>query len=289
MDPSDQRSVDNTASRALIIRIAKNWDRDSCEPLVVSQREDRSLFVVDGQHRLAAAIMRGDIEQLPCFVCALPDLASEADRFVQFNKNRKSLSSLDLWKASVASGDPVALEITGSLERAGLRVSGTTNNTVGTNALTNIGGLQRCYRKQGLDQLSAVLDVLANAYRGEVMQYAGTVFTGIAAVVADEFRPGWSESTQRTELIEFVKSKKQVKWFSLVQVELAESGGVRQQVAETVFREAWTKWHQKQPQQVQPIKPAPQKLSFEEQLRRVEAGEVGICENVRITNVIGKL
>lgn len=169
---SYQRSVDNTASRALIIRIAKNWDWDLCQPFIVSQREDRSLYVVDGQHRLAAAIMRNDIDQLPCFVCALPDLASEADRFVQFNKNRKSLSSLDLWKASAASGDTAALKITASVARVGLRISGTTNNTVGTDALTNIGGLQRCYRKQSIDQLSAVLDVLANAYRGEVMQYA---------------------------------------------------------------------------------------------------------------------
>ncbi len=80
-----------------------------------------------------------------------------------------------------------------------------------------------------------------------------------------------------------------MKWFSLVQVELAESGGVRMQVAEAVFRGAWAKWQQKAPEQIQPNKSGPQRVSFEEQLRRVEAGEVGICKNVKITNVVGKL
>ena len=155
IDPAYQRSIDNTTSKALIGRIAKDWDWDLCQPLVVSQREDRQLFVVDGQHRLAAAIARGDIEQLPCFICSLPDIAAEANRFVQFNRNRRALKPLDLWKAAVASGDEHALAINAALDAAGLKISPTSNNICGIDQLTNIGGLQRCYREQGIDQLAA--------------------------------------------------------------------------------------------------------------------------------------
>jgi ParB-like nuclease domain len=243
VDPAYQRSIDNTQSKQLINRIAKDWDWDLCQPLVVSRRDDNQLYVVDGQHRLAAAIARNDIEQLPCFICSLPDIAAEADRFVQFNRNRKALKPLDLWKAAVASGDANALQIVAALDAAGLKVAPTSNNIIGTDQLTNIGGLQRCLKEQGFDQLTAVLDVLGTAFRGETMQYGGTIFTGIAAIIADECREtdpkAWLSSHRAGLLVECLQTKTQAKWFNRVQVTLANSGGVRKQVNERVFREVW--------------------------------------------------
>lgn len=242
VDPAYQRSIDNTSSRGLIQRIAKDWDWDLCQPLVVSQREDRQLYVVDGQHRLAASILRGDIEQLPCFICSLPDIAAEADRFVQFNRNRKALKPLDLWKAAVASGDANALQIFAALDAAGLKIAPTANNIAATDQVTNIGGLQRCYREQGIDQLTATLDVLASAYRGEILQYAGTIFTGIAAIIADE---GTMPPATSAQLIACIQAKTQAQWYLRVQQSHADHGGKRNQVTGVVFRDAWGMWQGK--------------------------------------------
>lgn len=246
VDPSYQRSIDNTVSRALINRIAKDWDWDLCQPLVISRREDGQLYVVDGQHRLAAAMARGDIDQLPCFICNLPDIAAEADRFVQFNRNRKALKPLDLWKAAVASGDEAALQIVAALDAAGLKVHSTSNNRdMKPDIITNISGLQRCYREQGVEQLAAGLDVMANAFRGQVLQYAGTIFTGIAAIIADESKttpPRQFQHGHRSGLlIECLQSKTQAQWFLAVQRRLV-GGGVRRQATEDVFRAAWGAW-----------------------------------------------
>jgi hypothetical protein len=68
IDDAYQRSIDTGPSRSLIQKIAKGWDWRMCLPLVVSKREDGSLWVLDGQHRLAAAKVRGDIPYLPCCV-----------------------------------------------------------------------------------------------------------------------------------------------------------------------------------------------------------------------------
>ncbi len=245
VDPSYQRSIDNTTSKQLIHRIAKDWDWDLCQPLVVSRRDDGQLYVVDGQHRLAASILRNDIEQLPCFICSLPDIAAEADRFVQFNRNRKALKPLDLWKAAVASGEETALQIVGALDAAGLKVASSSNNTSAPDQVTNIGGLQRCYREQGIDQLAVTLDLLANAYRGEILQYSGTIFTGIAAIVADESKVTPPRSFQNGHrsglLIECIQTKSQAQWFGRVQQRLV-GGGVRKQATEEVFRAAWGAW-----------------------------------------------
>ena len=70
IDESYQRSIDTGPSQSLVKRIARDWDWGLCQPLNVAKREDGSLWVIDGQHRLAAARDRGDIYDLPCVVIA---------------------------------------------------------------------------------------------------------------------------------------------------------------------------------------------------------------------------
>ena len=64
VDAAYQRSIETQESQRLIARIARGWDWRLCQPLVVSLRADRQLYVVDGQHRLEAARLRGDIPHL---------------------------------------------------------------------------------------------------------------------------------------------------------------------------------------------------------------------------------
>lgn len=68
IDPAYQRDVTNGSSLTLIRRLAQHWNWDLCQPLVVARRAGGGLFVIDGQHRLEAARLRGDIPQLPCVV-----------------------------------------------------------------------------------------------------------------------------------------------------------------------------------------------------------------------------
>ena len=45
---------------------------------VVARRSDGGLYVVDGQHRMAAAILRRDIGQLPCVISSYASAGDEA-------------------------------------------------------------------------------------------------------------------------------------------------------------------------------------------------------------------
>ena len=104
VDCSYQRSIDSPSSRALIKRIAGEWDWSLFQLLVVSRRPDGELYVVDGQHRLEAARMRGDLHDLPCSVYDFRLVSHEADAFVALNQQRKPLTRLDLFKGSVIGG-----------------------------------------------------------------------------------------------------------------------------------------------------------------------------------------
>lgn len=244
IDEEYQRTLSAGASQSLIRRIAMHWDWGLCQPLFVARRGDGGLYVVDGQHRLEAARQRGDIWQLPCVVTSFATMADEAAAFVSLNQQRRPLTQLDLFKAALAGGDFEASQIAIAVHDAGLAIAPHTNVTAWKpNMVANIGGLQRCYRAHGLQVLTAALDVLAVSFRGEVIRYAGTIFPGIEAVVADELKldPQFVDGRARILLIAMVSADEQADWYRCVSARTADVP-TRRAAAAAVFRDAWAAW-----------------------------------------------
>lgn len=220
IDEGYQRSIDNPASQKLIRKIARDWDWSLCLPLVVARREGNAMFVIDGQHRLAAAKMRGDIQQMPCVIMDFPDPATEADKFVKLNSNRAPLTALDLFRAALASGDEDAALIMDAMTDAGLKLAKGTNNQVMPPAtIGNVGGLRNVLKTHGERCLRDSLIVLASAYEGEVLRLAGTIFPGIATIVAGELA-ATKETPDDWEdvfpmIVEFVGATPQTEWRTL--------------------------------------------------------------------------
>lgn len=83
-----------------ITKIAENWDDSKCNVLLVSYAENRGHFnVVDGQHRAAAARMRG-VEYLVCEIFVGLTLSKEAALFVDQNVDTKKLTPFDTYRAN---------------------------------------------------------------------------------------------------------------------------------------------------------------------------------------------
>jgi hypothetical protein len=185
IDDSYQRSIDTGPSQSLVKRIARDWDWGLCQPLNVAKRADGSLYVIDGQHRLAGAQLRGDIYDLPCVVVATQSADDEAAAFVALNQQRRPLGKLDLYKAALAAGDKEALAIQDALEGAGLSVAATSNpDWWKPGQVSNIGGLERCLRQNGERVLKSACLVASVAFSGQVLRYFGTIFPGIESAVA---------------------------------------------------------------------------------------------------------
>jgi len=185
IDPAYQRSIDNGESQALIRRIAVHWDWGLCQPLTVARRDDGSFWVVDGQHRLAAARLRRDIYDLPCVIMASGSVADEAAAFVAMNSQRKKLNALDLFKAALAAGDDDAVAVMGLIEAAGLSLAAHSNWTAWKpGMISNIAGVLALYRKGGGMVTRRALVVLSRAFEGQVLRYAGTIFGGVGGLIA---------------------------------------------------------------------------------------------------------
>lgn len=184
LDDSYQRSTDNGASQALIRRIASGWDWRMCLPLVVSKRDDGTLWVIDGQHRLAAAKLRGDIPFLPCVIGVYGTVADEAAMFVSMNRARKPMNRLDDFHAALAASDADALEIQRLVTAAGLSISRNTSSSAwkpGEIAFT--ASIASTLRKHGHQVVSAALTNIAEAFPDQKVVHSGSIFLGIIKVL----------------------------------------------------------------------------------------------------------
>jgi len=185
VDDSYQRSIDTGPSRALIKRIAMGWDWRKCLPLVVSKRDDGSLFVIDGQHRLAAAQLRGDVQFLPCCVAVYADVADEAAMFVEMNRERRAINRLDDFHAAQAGADPDALAIAEMVRSVGFTVSrrtGSASWAPGEVAFTTAIGKVR--RRHGEALARQALELMSIAFAGQRLSAGSSVYTATCAILA---------------------------------------------------------------------------------------------------------
>lgn len=110
-----------SAIKNKIADITAEWSWLACGALIVAKR-DGSLWVVDGQHRLLAAMRRSDIRALPCVIFETETIKDEAIGFLSANTNRRPVTAIGKHKALVASGDEAASFVSRILEAKGLRV-----------------------------------------------------------------------------------------------------------------------------------------------------------------------
>jgi hypothetical protein len=186
VDQSYQRSIDNDGSRRLIASIAANFDWRLCAPLVVSRRPDGSKVIIDGQHRWAAAVRRGDLLQLPCCLFTYDSPEDEARMFIVANRARKPMNRLDDFHAALAAADEDAMELQRLVTEAGLRMARNTSSTAwraGEVAFTS--SIATALRRHGPAIVSAALTSVAEAYEGRPLTYGASIFGALIKLFAN--------------------------------------------------------------------------------------------------------
>ncbi|MDT7527796.1 hypothetical protein OVY29_03850 [Sphingopyxis sp. SE2] len=186
VDPSYQRSIDNAASRRLIASIAASFDWRLFSSLIVSARPDGSRVIIDGQHRWAAAVRRGDLTHLPCCSFSYPTPEDEARMFITANRARKPMNRLDDFYAALAAADEDALEIHRLVTEAGLTVA----RSMAVNArkpgeISFTSSIAAGLRRHGEAVVSAALTSMAEAFDGESVAQGSSVFNALVLLFAE--------------------------------------------------------------------------------------------------------
>jgi hypothetical protein len=109
-------------------------------------------------------------------------------------------------------------------------------------ALGNIGGIQASWRRHGPDVTRLALRALREGFDGQVLQYAGSIFPGVSAVVsaeAKQFRPAFTDKSW-TALITMIRSKTQDEWRSAMLMARAHDPNLTlPKASEKVLLDAW--------------------------------------------------
>jgi hypothetical protein len=155
-----------------------------CQPLDVSVRSTREYgdqyYVIDGQHRLEAARIRG-VAHLPCVIYRDLTSEDEARLFVQLQQNRRALGSIDLFWAMFHSGEPSAIRIVELCAKNGFDIARKLGDNA-NNKIACVSAMQRVYRySEGT--LDETLRVLRDTWDGAHDSLLRNVVQGLGRFV----------------------------------------------------------------------------------------------------------
>lgn len=266
IDPSYQRDI-NLQGVTLIRSIATHWDWSLCHPLIVSERPDGSLFVVDGQHRLMAAALRGDIRDLPCVVIRYPTVEAEAKGFVALNTARRPLTPFAIFRAALAAGDEDAIGLNAMIARHGLRITSSQNRDKWkAGDLANIGQLRSRFASSP-ELLDRALGIFAKSWPDIPLIYHQLLLTAIHRLLGDY-------AVEDEVLVSRLSAIDEDSLIRSIRREQAQSGLGTQSAAVAVLNSLIRPITRPTTCVAPPPPPAPAKrpLTFEEQLAKVAAG-----------------
>lgn len=142
--------------------MGENWSYTLANVIVVSERKNGDLVVIDGQHRAAGARIAG-IKELIAEVHQGLTPKDEARIYDELNTSRKTITALDRFRARVFYGDPVALTIKKMVEERGGNIR-TSLHTQGEGHIAAVWALERLHQRGGEDLLTWVLDTLKDSF-----------------------------------------------------------------------------------------------------------------------------
>lgn len=180
VDPTYQRGV-----RSKVKRIVRQFDPDALGVLCVGERDDGSLWVVDGLQRLTALKQLG-IKTVRADVFASSGPEQEAAVFARLNRDRCALAPIELFNADLTSGDPTAASINYYATANGFtiptkRVSGKRPEDRQSNELACTGTLLRAFKSLGEQRFEVLVSTLAQLWPGDPRRTQADIVGGLWA------------------------------------------------------------------------------------------------------------
>lgn len=109
-------------------KLREEFDMDELDPIVLSHR-DGKLFIIDGGHRVDAALYNG-IHVLPAKVHENMTQADEAKKFARQKKNVVNLGPYDSFRANILFGDEIDTKIKNICDKHGMTVTNRPKNKI---------------------------------------------------------------------------------------------------------------------------------------------------------------
>jgi len=173
------RSYQRDPSNAKIVQIAQRFEERAAGHLIVSVREDGSMYIMDGQHRYLALKRLARPDVLCEFWYGL-SVADEATIFVECNFQRAIPRSAAVYRARLVAKDPIAVDIQSVLDELGLRVvNSVSHNKRLPGGVWAINAVERIYKAGGRDGLVYILGIAHGTWPTEPAGTSAAIMLGL--------------------------------------------------------------------------------------------------------------
>ncbi len=176
-----ERSYQRIVSESWVKWIADNFDYRLCEPITVAKNPNGQYAIIDGLHRIRAAVKAG-ISSVPCRIVDAPDEQTKASLFVELSQSRRRLVTRDEIKAAAVAGDPIAVSITQILARHNIQLAprSSGSNPRNINAGATLRDTIEAFGEHALDLAFTCVDY---AWPEDGSRFQGSVFSSVARVL----------------------------------------------------------------------------------------------------------
>lgn len=173
IDPEAQRTLNLSRARA----IAADIKPHALGSVIVSQRKNGDLYIVDGQHRREACRIAG-IDTLMAEVHRGLTLQEEATLFLIKNREASKTNAHDEYRIGLTAGLPLFVDTEKVLVSHKLKIGSTSSNQVGA-----VQGILAITDNYGPDVLDDVLTVAEEAYGRTAETWDGIIIGGLGEFI----------------------------------------------------------------------------------------------------------
>lgn len=170
-------SYQSPVSDSQVKKIIRNFDPQKLHTIVVNKRQDGSLYIIDGQHRVEALKELG-VPMIDATVHERLTVEEEAEMYYGVN-DRPAKSPNSKGKSSLIFGDVTAIEINDAVTNAGLKID-YDKNLRKDGYIVAYAALQSIYKKHGKDMLEITLKIINEAYGTDKRNYQAFIIKGFA-------------------------------------------------------------------------------------------------------------
>ncbi|WP_306980602.1 ParB/Srx family N-terminal domain-containing protein [Streptomyces canus] len=200
IDPQAQRTLNERRAQ----KIANRMVSEALGSIIVSQREDGSRYIVDGQHRWRACVL-ADVNTLVAEVHHGLTQAQEAMLFLIKNQESHKPRPIDEFHVGLTGGVLLYVDTARVLEKHALTLGSTSTNSVGA-----VSGVLQITERSGADVLDRTLTVAEAAWGRSAETWDGMLLGGIGT-----FLGRWGDLVDDDELARKMASMgTAVKWRS---------------------------------------------------------------------------
>lgn len=219
IDERYQRSVSGAAGKRLIKRIVDDFYWPFFGVVVATDNGDGTYCVIDGQHRTEAARQHPDVHSVPVMVIEEMTLAEQAKAFVEINQSRVRLNALQIHRAAVRAGDPIAVEINQITKACGVEIpsNNISSSEIKPGQTLSVKSLVRIHQTFGASILRATLETIMSAYADTSGDLRSQVFQAVAIALAEQ--PGASDGIARQ-----LKTSDAISWIDRARAEAKFDG-----------------------------------------------------------------